>query len=479
MRRPHLSALVLALAGLTGIAGIAGAALAQDPPPAPAEPTEAAAPADTAEAPPASIEEQIRELDQKLRVLTRQLELEREQAAEKAKTTPTVTASKDGLSFQSADGAYQLRLRGYVHADGRFFLGDDERPATDTWTIRRARPIFEGRLAKYIEFRIMPDFGGGTTVLQDAYGEVRPSKAFGVRAGKFKAPFGLERLQSATDILFVERALPTNLVPNRDIGVQVSGELAGGRVSYAAGAFNGVPDGGSADADTNDDKDFAARVFFQPFTAQTASPLRGLGLGVAVTTGEQTGAVAAPGLPVYRTPGQQTFFSYRTDGTAAGTAFADGDRTRISPQGYFYRGPFGVQAEAVRSTQEVRRGAVLADLSHDSWQVSASWVLTGEAASYRAVTPKKVFDPASHTWGAFELAARVSRLDVDDDAFPLFANPASSSESAAAWSLGLNWYLNKNARVVLDYEVTSFEGGRATGDREDEKILFSRLQIAF
>lgn len=469
MVRSHRCAFVLALAFL----GVPAVARPQGEPPSPAEPTEAATPA------AATIEEQIQELDQKLRLLKRQLELEREQAAETAKAAPTVTAGRDGFSLQSADAAYQLRLRGYVHADGRFFLDDDERPATDTFTLRRVRPIFEGRLGKYVEFRIMPDFGGGTTGLQDAYGEVRPSKAFGVRAGKFKTPFGLERLQSATDMLFVERALPTNLVPNRDLGVQLSGEVASGRVAYAAGVFNGVPDGGSADADTNDDKDFAVRLFFQPLVADKTSPLSGLGVGVAVTTGEQTGSATAPGLPAYRTPGQQTFFSYRTDGTAAGTAFADGERTRVSPQGYFYRGPFGMQAEAVRSKQEVRRGAVLADLTHDAWQVSASWVLTGEAASYRAVTPKKAFDPAAHTWGAFELAARVSRLEVDDDAFPLFSNPASSSESAAGWAVGLNWYLSKNARVLLDYEVTSFEGGRATGDREDEKILFSRLQIAF
>ena len=44
------------------------------------------------------------------------------------------------------------------------------------------------------------------------------------RFGKFKPPVGLERLVSDSDMLFVERALPTDLVPNRDVGVQVYGE---------------------------------------------------------------------------------------------------------------------------------------------------------------------------------------------------------------------------------------------------------------
>ena len=42
---------------------------------------------------------------------------------------------------------------------------------------------------------------------------------FAVTAGKFKVPVGLERLQSANDIRFVERAFPTSLLPNRDLGV--------------------------------------------------------------------------------------------------------------------------------------------------------------------------------------------------------------------------------------------------------------------
>ena len=156
------------------------------------------------------------------------------------------TAGGDGFSLRSADGNFQLKVRGYVQADARYFLDDDERPATDTFILRRVRPIFEGTLYKIFDFRIMPDFGGGQTVLQDAYIEGKLSPRFRVRAGKFKAPVGLERLRSGTDILFVERALPTNLVPNRDLGLQIGGDLGGGVASYAVGVFNGVPDGGSA-----------------------------------------------------------------------------------------------------------------------------------------------------------------------------------------------------------------------------------------
>jgi phosphate-selective porin OprO/OprP len=424
-----------------------------------------------------TLEEKVQELDQKIRILQRQDELDKEAAAEKAKTATTATSGRDGFSLRSADGAYQLKIRGYVHFDGRFYQSDDERPATDTFILRRVRPIFEGTVFKIFDFRVMPDFGGGTTVLQDAYLDARFSPKIKVRAGKFKPPVGLERLQSATDILFVERGLPTNLVPNRDLGVQLFGDLARGNVSWAAGVFNGVPDGANGDLDNNDGKDYAARLFFQPFLADNG-PWKGLGFGVAASTGDQEGTLTSTSLAGYRTPGQQTFFSYRSDATAAGTVIADGERFRLSPQGHLYHGPFGLLAEYVISRQEVRRADVTAELENTAWQAEASWVFGGEP-TFRAVSPKKPFDREAKTWGAFEIKARYGRLEIDDDTFPLFANPASAASAAEEWGIGLNWYLNRNLRVDLDYERTQFEGGAATGDREDESVLLSRFQIAF
>jgi len=425
-----------------------------------------------------TLEEKVEELDQKIRILERKDEIDKEAAADKAKTATSATSGRDGFSLKSADGAWQLKIRGYVQLDGRFFQGDDERPATDTFILRRVRPIFEGTVFKIFDFRIMPDFGAGTTVLQDAYLDARFSPKLKVRAGKFKPPVGLERLQSGQDLLFVERALPTNLVPNRDLGVQLFGDLAGGNVSWAAGAFNGVPDGGNGDLDTNDGKDYAARLFVQPFLAGSG-PWKGLGFGVAASTGDQLGTLTSTSLAGYRTPGQQTFFSYRSDGTAAGTVIADGERFRLAPQGYLYHGPFGLLTEYVISRQEVRRGDVTAELENTSWQVAASWVLTGGEPTFRAVSPKKPFDREAKTWGDVELAARYSRLEIDADTFPLFANLASSAKAAEAWALGLNWYLNRNVKVQLDYERTQFEGGASSGDREDESVLLSRFQIAF
>jgi phosphate-selective porin OprO/OprP len=45
--------------------------------------------------------------------------------------------------------------------------------------------------------------------------------------------------------------------------------------------------------------------------------------------------------------------------------------------------------------------------------------------------------------------------------------------------VGLNWYLNRNVKYVLNYEQTSFEGGAAPGDRRQEKAFLARAQVSF
>jgi phosphate-selective porin OprO/OprP len=421
----------------------------------------------------------VEELEQRIRILERRNELADEQAADKAKTATAAAANKDGFSFKSADGNFQVKFRGLIQLDARFFAEDEQRPAVDTFLLRRVRPILEGTVFKLFDFRFTPDFGGGTTVLQDAYVDARFHPAARLRVGKFKAPVGLERLQSASDLLFVERGLPTNLVPNRDLGVQLFGDLAEARVNYALGVFNGVPDGASADVDSDDGKDVAARVFFTPWPKADSAALKGFGFGVAFSTGNPEGTPTATGLTGYRTGGQATFFSYRSDGTPAGTTVAAGTRQRFSPQLTWYAGRFGLLAEYVSSSQEVARGAVRDELENTAWQASGSFVLSGGEPSYRGVNPRHPFDLAAGTWGAFELAARYNVLEVDEAAFPVFANPASAASRAEAWAVGLNWYLTRGLRFMLDYEQTSFTGGAATGDREDEKVLLNRFQISF
>ncbi len=228
-------------------------------------------------------------------------------------------------------------------------------------------------------------------------------------------------MQSASDIVFAERAFPSGLAPNRDVGLQLSGEVSKGLFAWQAGVFNGVPDLGNGDNDVTDAKDFVGRVFFQPFTA---GPLTGLGVGVGGSTGLERGTTAAPALASYRTPGQQTFFRYASSTTApATTAYADGRRSRLYPQAYFYTGPLGLIGEYAESWQTVTRSGTTAKLKHTAWQTTGSIFLTGEKNSFKSATPTKPFDPKAGTFGAVELAAQYSELSLDDATFPSLRQP--------------------------------------------------------
>ena len=448
------------------------------------------APLAFAQAQQPTIEDLLQRLEQQeqaIKVLERRLEIKEEADATTAKTAGQVKASDRGFSIQSADGKNQIKLRGLLHIDGRHMISD-EADLPDTWTTQRVRPIVEGTVGGIYDFRFTPDFGQGRTVIQDAYVTGRFAPSFQVTAGKFKSPFGLERLQSASDIRFVPRAFPTSLAPNRDIGFQVGGNVLGERLNYAVAFVNGSNDGGSsetfADVDVTSDKEYVARLFATPFAESESFALRGLGLGIAGSYTDHTGNATQTFLPAYRTPAQGTFFRYRGGTTPT---IADGERIRIGPQFYYYAGRFGLLGEWTEVQQDVSR-PVTTGLRSDTidttaWQLAASFFLTGEEASYRGYKPNSVFSIADGTWGGWEVVARYHELDVDDAAFAgggdSFADPLASAAKASAWGVGVNWYLNQNLKWVWQYERTSFEGGAADGDREDEEAVFSRVQVAF
>ncbi len=436
----------------------------------------------------AALREQIRILDQKLRVLERKQELREEDAAAAAKTAAKVSVTDKGVTLASSDAANTLRLRALVQADSRWFL-DSGVNNNDAFLIRRARLIFEGTFNKFIQYQLVPEFGGtsgnGSLTLLDANVTLALTPEFQIRAGRFREPVGLEQLQSDSVAFFAERSVVSQFVPNRDLGVQIGGELFGGTLNYALGVFNGTPDGTNNpnNTDLNNKKDFAARLFYTPFKNDKESPLQGFGIGLAGSIGRQNGAASGTLTSGYKTDGQQTFFSYRA------TTVAKGGTSRLSPQAYFYRGPLGLQTEYVFSSIDVVNGTTARSLEHKVWQFSGGYVLTGEDSSYTGVVPKTNLDLAAGTWGAVELVARISSADPDDDAFTgganSVANSATSATKAFSYDFGLNWYLSKTVRASFDYFHTTFDWapGAAPANNtvigNDENALVTRLQLVF
>jgi phosphate-selective porin OprO/OprP len=456
-----------------------------------------AAMAQTAPATHDDLRREIDEQKQRLLVLERKLELQQEAATTAAAAAPKVTASASRFQLGSADGANFIRLRGTLFADSRVFGGDSVPEIADTFLLRSVRPSFEGTFGNIYDFRFVPDFGSGRSTVVDAYVAARFKPGFVVTVGKFKPPVGLERLQSEPDLRFMERGLPTLLVPNRDIGLQLSGEFAGGAFAYQVGYFNGTTDGQSSDnlaapdVESDTGGDYAARVFFQPFVNSDNFNLRGLGFGVGATYQDLQGTAVNPYVSAYRSQGQQGVFSYRantaTGATPNNATFANGERLRLAPQLYYYRGSFGFVGEYTQVEQDVSRTIAAVtrsdSLTHSAWQGQFSWFVTGEEESFRGFTPGSTWQPEKDGWGALELVARYQELDIDDDAFAgdatSFANPLTAITKETSYGVGLNWYPWNTVKLSINYDRTTFEGGAATGDRADEQALFSRFAINY
>jgi phosphate-selective porin OprO/OprP len=353
--------------------------------------------------------------------------------------------------------------------DGRF-SSDEPSPFNDTFYVRKARLSLSGRVAKYFEFKVMPDFGAGTSVLVDAYVDMRLSPSFRIRMGKDKTPIGYELLRSTVDLAFPERSLASSLVPNRDVGIELRGDLPNGKLSYAAGLFNGIVDGtnSSTDVDTNDGKDFAGRVVVRPFARTgSRSPLAGLGAHLGGSAGRQLGT-----LPSFKTTVGRTYFSYDA------AAKADGVRTRLTPAVFYYYKSVGAFAEYIRSAQTIAREAVTTPIANHGWDVTGTFVLTGEAAGERNVKPAHPFEPDAHRWGALQLVARYSKLSIDPLAFTNGVAASSASPAARSFAIGADWLPVGVVKYYLMFERTTFSLGPGGARRPERSVIF-RTQLAF
>jgi phosphate-selective porin OprO/OprP len=402
--------------------------------------------------------------------------IEQKEAAE-----PTVQVGEGkGLTITSADKNFQLRLSGYFQADDHAFIGGNPSSNTDQFFIRSARPTFDAKIYDNFSARLMFDFGSGQTALLDAYGDYNAADAFNLRVGKFKDPIGIERWQAEKNVLFVERGMTTNLVPYRDNGVGVYGNLIPGTIEYQVALTNGAPDLVNATNSTDDDQNVTARVFTHPFHNTDNGILKGIGVGVAGSYGNRNGSGSNAELTSgYVTPAQTKFFTYTVGASAATTAFASGPQWRFNPEATYYNGPFSILSEYVVEDQGLRLGGTTRTLQNNAWMLASTYVLTGEDAKFDGVIPRNNFDPIHDQWGAFELVGRFSQLHVDDAAFPIFASLSTSAKAAQETTLGGTWYLNPMIKFNLDFNISQFTGGAVGGNLPTEKAVLTRAQVSF
>jgi len=125
----------------------------------------------------------------------------------------------------------------------------------DRFRLRRARINLTGDFAEQFDFKIEGDFENSDGISSsrtafegtDIFVNWHQFPEAQVKAGQWKAPFGLEQLTPDTSLYIIERSLPTGAItPERQIGVQLWGKPFASvwpdekdLLTYYAGVFNG------------------------------------------------------------------------------------------------------------------------------------------------------------------------------------------------------------------------------------------------
>src|SRR6476469_633947 len=179
----------------------------------------------------------------------------------------------------------KLVLGGFIQvnfedSDAFAFNGNFGQSAIDDrFRLRRARVNLTGDFAEQFDFKVEGDFGqnDGTNNNRTAFSGTdiwlnwHQFPWAQIKAGQWKAPFGLDQLTPDTSLYTIERTLPTGAItPDRQIGIELWGKpftsiwpKQKDLLTYYAGIFNG--NGRNVTVNDNNEFMYVGRLELQPF----------------------------------------------------------------------------------------------------------------------------------------------------------------------------------------------------------------------
>ena len=222
---------------------------------------------------------------------------------------------KQGLRFDTADKAFQLKVGGRIMNDWGFFAPSSEvtegiGPLEDGTEFRRARLYVEGLLHKHVRFKAQYDFAGGEAGFKDMYIGLTKLRGVGnIAFGHQKEPLGLEVQTSSKYITFLERSLPSTFAPERNTGIMFQNAVAGDKMTWAFGAFRNAD--GFGDSFGNGGYNYTGRITGRPWYEDKGRKVLHPGAGVSSRESERqplTLPGAAVGAPVAAVRRYEVFF---------------------------------------------------------------------------------------------------------------------------------------------------------------------------
>jgi phosphate-selective porin OprO/OprP len=394
------------------------------------------------------------------------------EAAEKAESSGgnvglKVTTNYNGLQVKTTDGQFKFGVGGRIQTDFGIY-DQDKQPLGDGIEIRRARLKAYGTLFEDWAYKIEANFETDRGAdLTDAWIRYNGLKPFYVQVGHQKVPFSQQSMTSSNWQVFQERALQDALIDNPQTGRRRLGLTVGSNGDHwnlAAGIFGeGVDDAGASDESWG----AAGRFVFAPIVEDT----RVLTFGASA---------------YYRDFRNDSPLRYaaRPEAHTSGTKLIDtGDLMNVNEMMLYNAetsavlGPFHAQAEYT-GAHVGRKGDT--DPEFHGFYVQAGYFLTGESRSYdiksgkyKRIMPKRVFGDRSEGGfglGAWEIAARYSWLDLDDNG----VKGGRERDVTAA----LNWWINPSLLFRFNYVYANPDNNFA-GQDEHVNIFEGRAQVVF
>lgn len=369
-----------------------------------------------------------------------------------AKTDDMPKFKPNKLEMESADGKFSMGIAGRVQADAYAIDdgGSTLNPMGNGAELRRVRFGAYGKMFGAWQYKFEVEYAGDKVAVKDAFVQTGLADDLQLKVGHYKEFYGIDNLTSDNYVSFMERALSSVYWPEEAMGAGLiygDGKLFG----LQAGLFSpGVANGG---AGGTTDWSATGRAYI--------APTLGSGVIHVGLNGSYRGYESST----------TTKFEQRPEAHAAEKVLRTGDianpssEVRFGPEFAAVFGPFSAQAQYDWS--EIDRTNGLSSVSTEGGYVEGTWFVTGESRNYDVKTGAFGRPKATN---AFQLAARYSRLKLDDTALSDIRRGTENNVT-----LGGNYYFNPNVRLMLNWVHAKVD--YVASPDETYNIVQSRLQL--
>ena len=329
---------------------------------------------------------------------------------------------------------------------------NDVATQTSGTEFRRVRFYNSGKIYGNVKYKLQVDFAGGKIAFKDVWMELNKLPIKGnLRVGHFKEPLRLEAITSSKYITFMERSFAIAMSAERNSGAMYHTTF-GEKISLQTSVFREGDSFGN-DKESTNNVNITSRITY--LAMNDDNKLLHLGVANSIRKNAE------------KTYGFSTRAENHLGNKLTSVSFDNVDETNILGGEFAYvNGSLFLQGEYLQTTVS---GINETELS--SYYGQISYFLTGERRAYKnslsgfgSVKPNNNY--GENGWGAIELAVRLSSMDLTT------ANAGTLEDI----TVGINWYLNPNTRVMFNYVIGEMINGE---EIITEDAVMMRVQLGF